>query len=65
MSGNLSIDDGGRGECKQDIVMKYSHLGCSVCIASHRVTAIRSIEKPPFPRNETNLCGLQNQGATW
>ena len=24
-----------------------------------------SIEKPTAPRNETNLCGLQNQGATW
>jgi hypothetical protein len=22
-------------------------------------------EKPLSPRNETNLCGLQNQGATW
>lgn len=22
-------------------------------------------EKPPLPRNETKLCGLQNQGATW
>ncbi|CAF2719433.1 unnamed protein product [Rotaria sp. Silwood2] len=31
---------------------------------SHQVTTIKSIEKPPFPRNETNLCGLQNQGAT-
>jgi ubiquitin carboxyl-terminal hydrolase 40 len=23
-----------------------------------------TIEKPLAPRNETNLCGLQNQGAT-
>ncbi|CAF3335448.1 unnamed protein product [Rotaria sp. Silwood1] len=31
---------------------------------SHQVTTIKSTEKPPLPRNETNLCGLQNQGAT-
>lgn len=24
-----------------------------------------TVEKPLSPRNETNLCGLQNQGATW
>lgn len=28
-------------------------------------TTVKSSEKPPAPRNETNLCGLQNQGATW
>ncbi|CAF1176605.1 unnamed protein product [Rotaria sordida] len=32
--------------------------------SSHQITTIKSTEKPPFPRNETNLCGLQNQGAT-
>ncbi|CAF5205441.1 unnamed protein product [Rotaria magnacalcarata] len=31
---------------------------------SHQVTTVKSAEKPPAPRNETKLCGLQNQGAT-
>lgn len=37
----------------------------SMCIVSHQVTNTKSVEKPPFPRNETGLCGLKNQGATW
>jgi hypothetical protein len=45
--------------------MKYCSSGYFICIASHQTTIIKSTEKPPFPRNETNLCGLQNQGATW
>ncbi|UJR25754.1 hypothetical protein I4U23_007103 [Adineta vaga] len=28
------------------------------------LTTMKSAEKPVAPRNETNLCGLQNQGAT-
>lgn len=34
-------------------------------LVSHQTTALRSVEKPPVSRNETNLSGLQNQGATW
>jgi len=33
--------------------------------ASHQATPIKSAEKPSAPRNQTNLSGLQNQGATW
>jgi ubiquitin C-terminal hydrolase len=36
-----------------------------IYIACYQVTTSKSIiEKPLSPRNETNLCGLQNQGAT-
>ncbi|CAF1303128.1 unnamed protein product [Adineta steineri] len=48
MIDNLSGDDGGGGGGE----------------SSQQVTTIKSMEKPPTPRNETNLCGLQNQGAT-
>jgi hypothetical protein len=36
-----------------------------IVLASHQTTTSRSTEKPPLPRNETNLSGLKNQGATW
>lgn len=39
------------------------------CVDSYQVTTSSgsktTVEKPPLPRNQTNLSGLQNQGGTW
>jgi hypothetical protein len=65
MSENLSGDEGEGGECKSHFQTNYFYSECFIRIASHQATALKSAEKPPLPRNETELCGLQNQGATW
>jgi hypothetical protein len=47
----------------------YNDMRFYLCVVCSQVTTSTgskaTIEKPLPPRNETNLCGLQNQGATW
>ncbi len=63
----LFEEEGGDGECKFINLMKL--MLYNICIACYQITSSTgsktTIEKPLAPRNETNLCGLQNQGATW
>ena len=65
---SLFDEDDGGAECKLKIY-RIDKLNCVLCLAYCQATSNTSskptIEKPLPHRNETNLCGLQNQGATW
>ena len=60
-------DSGGAGECKWNCFFeeKNNEQTLVAFLASQEVTTMKYAEKPPPPRNETNLSGLKNQGATW
>lgn len=64
----LFDEEGGDGECKSIKSMKIEIFICEYLVGYQITSSSGSkstIEKPPAPRNETNLSGLQNQGATW
>ncbi len=67
----LFDEDGVDGECKLNVLIKliYTEKIYNIIIAGYQVTTSTgsksTVEKPLPPRNETNLSGLQNQGATW
>lgn len=65
MTDNLYDENNGGGECKwDDFLGEKTHWGL-IDLVAHQTTPLSSVEKPPLSKNETNLSGLQNQGATW